>query len=90
MGLGFVQLYPSFSSINAKPTLILNDLYVSKFARCVGVGKALITRCNSHAMMEGVIHIGLQTHKENKRAQLLYERLGFVQDQEFLSYGYDV
>ncbi|MCL1080169.1 GNAT family N-acetyltransferase [Parashewanella spongiae] len=90
VGLGFAQLYPSFSSISARPTLILNDLYVSKFARCVGVGKTLISRCNSYAIMEGIVHIGLQTHKENKQAQLLYERLGFIQDEEFLSYGYEV
>jgi ribosomal protein S18 acetylase RimI-like enzyme len=35
--VGFVQLYPSFSSGSAAPILILNDLYVAPEARRAGV-----------------------------------------------------
>ena len=38
-GLGFVQLYPSFSSAAARRIWILNDLYVAPTARRRGVGR---------------------------------------------------
>src|SRR5438046_1813330 len=34
--LGFVQLYPSFSSVRMKPIWILNDLFVATEARRLG------------------------------------------------------
>ena len=38
-GMGFVQLYPSFTSVGLKSLLILNDLYVSSNYRKQGVGE---------------------------------------------------
>ncbi|RLV58461.1 GNAT family N-acetyltransferase [Parashewanella curva] len=86
MGLGFVQLYPSFSSVKMKPIYILNDLYVSQHARCVGVGGKLIERCIAFAQDQGVNRLVLATHQENMLAQKLYRNYGFVQEQEFLSF----
>src|SRR6266446_5967500 len=39
--LGFVQLYPSFSSVAACRIWVLNDLFVAPEARGRGVGRAL-------------------------------------------------
>ncbi len=38
-GIGFVQLYPSFSSTSLARTFILNDLFVYESHRGRGVGK---------------------------------------------------
>ena len=40
--VGFVQLYPMFSSVRTARTWILNDLYVDAGARRGGVGRALL------------------------------------------------
>jgi GNAT superfamily N-acetyltransferase len=40
--LGFVQLYPCFSSIRAAPVFILRDLFVGPSARGGGVGRRLM------------------------------------------------
>ena len=37
--LGFTQLYPTFSSISAKKSLVLNDLFVAANARRLGYQK---------------------------------------------------
>src|ERR1017187_3666273 len=39
--VGFVHLYPVFSSVNLTRQWILNDLYVGAEARKLGVGRAL-------------------------------------------------
>ena len=40
--VGFVQLYPSFSSVSMRRTWILNDLFVRETNRGKGVGEKLI------------------------------------------------
>jgi GNAT superfamily N-acetyltransferase len=41
-GLGFVQLYPSFSSVRMRPIWILNDLFVAQEVRRGGVARLLM------------------------------------------------
>src|SRR6516162_3796139 len=41
-GVGFVQLYPSFSSVSMRPIWILNDLFVTPPARRAGVARSLL------------------------------------------------
>ncbi len=40
--VGFIQLYPSFSSIAMKPIWILNDLFVKSAFRNRGIAKSLM------------------------------------------------
>ena len=47
--LGFVQLYPSFTSVGTAPIEILNDLFVDQAARGVGVARALLRRAADDA-----------------------------------------
>ena len=42
--IGFVQLFPIFSSVSMQRMYLLNDLYVEKNYRGQGVGKALINK----------------------------------------------
>lgn len=86
LGLGFVQLYPSFSSLNLTQIFILNDVFVTQHARCVGLGRALVQRAADYARSQGARYLVLETQKENLRAQGLYEALGFVRDQQFVTY----
>lgn len=84
-GVGFVQLYPSFSSIALKPLWILNDLYVLPETRRQGVGKALLDRARQHASETGAKGLVLETAIDNP-AQNLYEQMGYKRDHEFYRY----
>lgn len=76
--LGFVQLYPSFSSVSAFPLWVLNDLFVAAEARGMGVGRALMEEARAHAIRTGARRLTLETVAENTRAWKLYESLGYV------------
>lgn len=84
--VGFTQLYPSFSSVSARRTWILNDLYVVPSCRGQGVGSALLERARAHAQATGAKGLGLQTAVDNLNAQRLYEALGYRREEGFYSY----
>ncbi|WP_411992987.1 GNAT family N-acetyltransferase [Agarivorans sp. DSG3-1] len=87
---GFTQLYPSFSSTQAKPILILNDLFVSESARGQGFARHLMDAAKQHALEVGAVSIELATAHNNHKAQALYESLGYQRDSEFLHYELNV
>ena len=84
--LGFVQLYPSFSSVSMKRSWTLNDLYVKKQARGKGVGENLIKAALHFAKETGAKGVLLETGKENINAQRLYEKIGFVKETNYFYY----
>jgi len=84
--LGFVQLFPSFSSVSAQRVWILNDLFVAAGARSDGVGRALMERARDHAVETSAKGLLLSTQIDNRIAQSLYEDLGYVRDEHFYSY----
>lgn len=84
--VGFVQLYPSFSSGAAAPIVILNDLYVMPEARRAGVGRWLIGAALNHAKSVGAVRVTLATGVENQGAKALYELAGFRPDADFHVY----
>lgn len=83
---GFVQLYPSFSSLSADRLWILNDLYVAPEARRRGVARALLAAAHDFARSTGASQVVLATAQSNHAAQALYESMGYVEDAEFRSY----
>lgn len=85
--VGFVQLYPAFSSVSMKPLWILNDLYVAPEARQNGVGKALMDSARQLALSNGSKELILETAKDNFSAQKLYEQLGYKRDEEYYRYA---
>ena len=89
LALGFTQLYPAFASLSLAPSWILNDLYVDPSARGAGVGEALMLAARGLALSNGAAELMLQTARTNATAQSLYERLGWVRDDEFLVYTHD-
>lgn len=88
--VGFVQLYPVFSSVRAKRVLLLNDLFVSLRSRRNGTGRLLLEAATRFAHNAGVTRLKLSTAVSNTPAQRLYESLGWVRDTGFYEYSIDV
>ncbi len=84
--LGFVQLFPSFSSVSMKRLWILNDLYVAPDARQRGVARALMEAAHKLALQTGAKGLTLQTAHDNTHARTLYESLGYEQEVHFVTY----
>jgi ribosomal protein S18 acetylase RimI-like enzyme len=84
---GFVQLYPSFTSLGMGRSWILNDLYVSQAFRRQGVGRALMEAAHEFAKSTGALSITLETQIENTEAQALYEALGYSAATGFAFYS---
>ena len=86
--VGFVQLYPVFSSTARRPgrLWLLNDLYVAPEARQGGVGRALMMRARRLAEETGACGLELVTARTNTIGQRLYEAVGFHRDDAFLRY----
>ncbi|MEF2967241.1 GNAT family N-acetyltransferase [Paenibacillus sp. M1] len=84
--VGFAQMYPVFSSLSMRRVWILNDLFVAGDLRGQGIGRRLLAAVTEYAALTKAKGIQLETGVENKGAQKLYERLGFVRDDEFYHY----
>jgi ribosomal protein S18 acetylase RimI-like enzyme len=86
--LGFVQLYPVWSSTRTPPgrSWLLNDLFVVEPARRGGVARELMLRAEQLARETGAVGLTLSTATDNVRAQPLYESLGYVRDTRFYTY----
>lgn len=83
---GFVQIYPSFSSISMKKIFILNDLYVSPEYRKQGIAKDLINKAKDFAKEQNAGQIVIETRISNSSASKLYDSVGFAKEGEHLYY----
>src|SRR5207245_10249095 len=77
---GFMQLYPSFSSVSLKRLWILNDLFVRSDVRRAGVGRALLVRARQHAIETGGKGLVVSTGQANAQAQTLQASSGCRRD----------
>jgi len=84
--MGFVNLYPSYSTLALKRLWILNDLGVSTRFRGQGIAKALIEKVISFAKSTDSVRIELKTNITNDKAQSLYKDLGFEVDRDNIYY----
>ncbi|MFE4704454.1 GNAT family N-acetyltransferase [Peribacillus simplex] len=84
--IGFVQLYPSFSSVSMMRSWVLNDLFVKESARKKGFGEELLNASITFARETGAKGVSLETGKDNVNAQKLYERIGFVRESNHYYY----
>jgi ribosomal protein S18 acetylase RimI-like enzyme len=85
--VGFVQLYPSFSSVRAARIYILNDLFVVANARRRGTGALLLRAAADIARTSGAVRLKLSTEITNLSAQRIYTALGWKRDEDFYEYG---
>ena len=81
--VGFVQLYPIFSSVSLKRAWLLNDLFVAESARTQGVGEALLQEAKQYGKETDAAFIILQTADDNYKAQSVYEKNGWIKTQDF-------
>ena len=82
-GVGFTQLYPTFTSVGAARAWILNDLYVSPDARQKGLGRRLMEAARQMAIDTGAAYLELATATDNAVAQGLYRSCGYQKDERF-------
>jgi GNAT superfamily N-acetyltransferase len=85
-GIGFAQLYPSFSSGALARIFILNDLFVHPGARLAGAGGALLQAAAEYGQRVGALRLVLSTEVMNSHAQALYEKLGWTKNTQFCAY----
>ena len=78
--VGFVQLYPFFSSVNASRLLVLNDLFVDPTHRRMGVAQQLMKSAALLARETNCKGLILETTNDNTKAQSLYEKLGWTEE----------
>ena len=85
---GFVQLYPSFCSVDAVKIFILYDLYVDADSRKSGLGEKLMRTATDWARSNGAARLDLLTADDNVAGQHLYEKLGYKKELEnFYAYS---
>jgi len=88
---GFVQLYPSFCSVQAVKIYILYDLYVEADYRKSGLGEGLMNRATQWSVENGAARLDLLTAKTNTAGQRLYEKLGYRKvNEDFHAYSLDL
>jgi ribosomal protein S18 acetylase RimI-like enzyme len=87
--VGFMQLYPTFSSVIFGRVWKLADLFVAPSARRLGVGERLIEAARQLAVDTEAKAVELLTAHDNLTAQALYEKTGFRMDSRFRRYFLD-
>ncbi len=88
--VGFIQLYPSFSSVGMHKIWILNDLFVGNQFRRQGFARELMIAAQEYANETGALRIDLATQISNVCAQKLYEALGYLKNESFYHYSLPV
>ncbi|WP_020528573.1 GNAT family N-acetyltransferase [Flexithrix dorotheae] len=81
--IGFIQLYPIFSSVSMAKTWLLNDLFVHPEHRKKSVATKLMDRAKALAKSTNSPWILLETEASNHRAQALYEKIGFKKTTDY-------
>jgi len=84
--IGFVQLFPVFSSTRITRLWLLNDLYVSEQYRKSGAASLLIEKSKELTRETNSAGLMLQTAKDNITAQSVYNKTDFVRDEDFYTY----
>lgn len=87
--VGFVQLYPLFSSTRMQRLWLLNDLFVDQGNRGNGISKHLIEASKEFCKQTNACGLILETSKTNIIGNTLYPKVGFSVDMEHNYYSWD-
>lgn len=87
--VGFVQLYPLFSSTNMQRLWLLNDLFVDENYRGQGVSILLIEKSKTFCKETDAYGLILETAKTNDVGNKLYLKTGFSLDKDHNYYSWD-
>ena len=88
--IGFVQLYETFGSLDLGKIVILYDLYVKEDHRKNHIGRKLMIKSHEYAKKINAKRIQLSTAIDNYIGQSLYESLGYVKDDDFYTYDFEI
>jgi ribosomal protein S18 acetylase RimI-like enzyme len=88
--VGFVQLYPVFSSTRMRRLWLLNDLYVIENQRGQGISILLIDEAKKLCKDSNACGLVLETAKSNEVGNKLYPKTGFSLDEEHNYYSWDI
>lgn len=89
-GLGFIQLYPLFSSTRMSRLWLLNDLFVDTSARRQGIAKVLLERAKEHCKETNARGFFLETGVDNKEGNALYPAAGMTLNDDHNFYYWNV
>jgi len=88
--VGFVQLYPLFSSTRMKKLWLLNDLFVDPEFRGKGVSVGLINKAKELVEKSNACGMFLETGKSNHVGNKLYPKAGFALNESSNYYEWNV
>ena len=89
-GLGFIQLYPLFSSTRMSRLWLLNDLFVAPDSRRQGIAKLLLERAKEHCRATNARGFFLETGVGNKEGNALYPAAGMTLNDDHNFYYWNV
>lgn len=75
--VGLAICFFGLSTFRAQPLLNIHDLAVLPGYRGRGVGRALLTAAERHAVDRGCCKLTLEVQDDNRPARRLYQRFGF-------------
>ena len=81
--VGFTQLFPIFSSVSMRKAWLLNDLFVQEDQRGKGIGTKLLDAAKQLGRNTDAKWLLLQTGADNKTAQAVYEKNGWVRESDW-------
>jgi GNAT superfamily N-acetyltransferase len=88
--VGFIQLYPLWSSWYCKRIWFLSDLYVAEDARRHGAGRLLVERVKAYAAETDASSVMVELPLREPHLRDFYARLGFHADAVFALARYTV
>ena len=88
--MGFVQLYPVFSSTRMKRLWLLNDLFIQPDYRGKGISVELINECKNLCRRTNSCGMILETAKDNTIGNNLYLKTGFLPDSDHNYYEWGI
>ena len=74
--LGLATFFLCYSTLNGKPSLLLDNLFVQESARGLKIGEKLVTKISCRALELNCCRIELLVEKNNP-ARAFYEKFGF-------------
>jgi GNAT superfamily N-acetyltransferase len=87
--VGYACLYWHFTSVDARETVLMNDLFVDSDERGRGIGRALIEASAEVARDRGAANLQWATAPDNHTAQRLYDSMTSNRD-EWVEYELDL
>jgi GNAT superfamily N-acetyltransferase len=74
--VGFATIFWSWATTSAERIGVMNDLFVAREARGMGVAEALIEACRAECATRGAGKLTWQTAPDNAAAIKVYDRVG--------------